>query len=99
MNTYKIPETPNTNNEPLMTVAQAVKLLSQATGLPPQPVGVLSKLGRDASMAARAMGRPTGMIPVVGQRWDSEKTYTLDVLKEVFRRNPITASYYAKVQS
>lgn len=88
MNT--IPETPNTNNEPLMTVVEAIQYLP---GLPALDRGTLSKLGRECSLAARAMRRPTGTVPVIGKAWPSEKSYTFDVLREVFRLNPATRDY------
>lgn len=91
MNT--IPEVPNTNNEPLFTVAQAVAQLQRDRGLPRLEIGVLMKLGKDCSLAARAMRRPTGMIAVTGQRWTSEKTYTTDVIREAFRLHPATRAY------
>lgn len=91
----KIPETPNTNNEPLLSVAQAYAHLVDA---PPADVALLRKLGHEANLAARAMRRPTGTVPVVGKPWPSEKSYTFDVLREVFRLNPATAPYMPKTK-
>lgn len=91
MNT--IPELPNVDNEPLMTVEQAVAYLP----LPfPLDRGTLSKLGKDCSLAARAMRRPTGVVPVIGKAWPTEKSYTFDVLREAFRLHPATRDYLPK---
>lgn len=94
MNT--IPELPNTDNEPMFTVAQTVAFLQQNHGLPHLELGVLMKLGKDCSLAARAMRRPTGSVAVTGQRWTSEKTYTRDVIREAFRLHPATRDYLPK---
>lgn len=98
MTTFKplIPETPNTNNETLTSVRQTVEWLRAHTGMPALDLATLSRLGKDCSLAARAMGRPTGETPVYGQRWSSEKTYTADVLREAFRLHPVTAPWYAQ---
>lgn len=82
-----------TGNEPQMTVAQAVQHLQ---GCPALGIGELSALGKDCSRVARIWGAPTGTVPVVGKRWPSEKSYTFDVLKEVFSRNPSTKAYMPK---
>lgn len=84
-----------TGDEPHMTVAQAVQHLQ---GCPALQLAELSQLGRDCSRVARIWGAPTGSVPVVGKRWPSEKSYTFDVLKEVFSRNPSTAAYMPKEQ-
>lgn len=88
-----IPVAPNTNNEPMMTVEQAVAFLKL-----PAPLGRgdLSKLGRECSMVARIHKRPTGQVEVFGQNWSHVKSYTYDVLKEVFRLNPATKDYLPK---
>lgn len=91
----QIPETPNTDNEPLWTVAQAVGFLNLPA---PLSIGDLSKLGKECSMVARIKFRPTGVVPVIGQRWPTEKSYTRDVLNEVFRLNPATRDYMPKEQ-
>lgn len=94
MNAFQIPETPNTNNEPLMTVADAVAALrQQRPDLPMLDVGTLSKLGRDCSLYARVKNRPTGVVQVVGKRWPTEKSYTYDTLREAFRLHPATRDY------
>lgn len=95
MNT--IPETPNTDNEILTTVEAAVTWLRQASGMPALDRATMSRLGKDCSLAARAMGRPTGVVPVYGKAWPSEKSYTADVLKEAFRLHPATREWLAKV--
>lgn len=98
-NAFQIPETPNTAGEPLMTVAQAAAALrTQRPDMPMLDIGTLSRLGKDCSLAARAMGRPTGTVPVVGKRWPSEKSYTFDVLREAFRLHPATRDYVTVVQ-
>lgn len=102
MNTqFQIPVAPNTNNEPLMSVAQAVGFLKHPSGEQLRvDVGTLSKLGRECSLYARLKNRPTGSIEVTGQRWTSEKTYTHDVIRAVFELNPATRDYVPKaVQS
>lgn len=94
MNAFQIPETTNTNNEPLMTVADAVAALRQRRpDLPVLDVGTLNKLGRDCSLVARTWLRPTGVVEVTGKRWSSEKSYTFDVIREAFSRNPATRDY------
>lgn len=90
-----IPETPNTENELTLTVAAAYGFLK---GAPAADMALLRKLGHEASLAARAMRRPTGVVPVVGKPWPSEKSYTFDVLREVFRLNPATAQYMPKTE-
>ncbi len=52
-----------------------------------------ARLGKECSMVARIHRRPTGTVEVVGEAWPTEKTYTHDVLREVFRLNPATAPY------
>lgn len=91
MNT--IPAIPNADNELTATVAEAHGFLP---GAPPADMALLRKLGHEASLAARAMRRPTGTKAVIGKPWPFEKTYTFDVLREVFRLNPATAPYVAK---
>lgn len=89
----KIPEFPNTNNEPLWTVEQAVGFLQ----LPwPLDRKTMAQLGRDCSLAARAMGRPTGVVMVYGKPWPTEKSYTRDVIREAFRLHPATRDYLPK---
>lgn len=89
----KIPETPNTEHELTLTVAAAYGFLVDA---PPADMTLLRKLGYEASLCARANRRPTGSVPVVGKPWPTEKSYTFDVLREVFRLNPATAPYMPK---
>lgn len=84
-----------TGDEPQMTVAQAVQHLQ---GCPVLGLEDLQKLGKECVTVARIWGAPTGSVPVVGKRWPSEKSYTFDVLKEVFSRNPSTAAYMPKEQ-
>lgn len=93
MTEFKIPEAPNTNNEPLQTVEEAALWLARTVAMPFPDRAALSKLGKDCSLAARAMGRPTGTRQVVGKPWPTEKTYTADVLNEAFRLNPTTQSW------
>lgn len=100
MNTLKIPEVPNTANEPLMTIEQAVNALrAQVPAMPMLERGTLSKLGKDCSLAARAMRRPTGVVQVFGKSWPTEKAYTFDVLREAFRLHPATRDWLAQVKS
>lgn len=94
--TFKIPEVPNTHNEPMQTIEQTVRWLVDKTGMPWPDRGTMSKLGKDCSLAARAMGRPTGVVDVVGKNWSTEKAYPADVLREGFRLHPYTAAWYAK---
>lgn len=84
-----------TGDELQMTVAQALQYLD---GKVPREFSLaeLSALGKDCSRVARIWGAPTGTVPVVGKRWPSEKSYTFDVLKEVFSRNPSTKAYMPK---
>ena len=82
-------------DEPQMTVAQALQHLQ---GCPRVSLGELQILGKEATLVAHIWGAPTGTVPVVGKRWPSEKSYTFDVLKEVFSRNPSTAAYMPKEQ-
>ncbi|NEK74946.1 MAG: hypothetical protein G3W63_19475 [Xanthomonas euvesicatoria] len=94
MSIYQIPETPNTANEPLMTVAQAVTALRQhRPDLPDLDIGTLNRLGRDCSLYARVKHRPTGVVEVVGKPWPTEKSYTFDTLREAFRLHPATRDY------
>ena len=100
MNGPQIHETPNTGNEQLWSIKQAVAHLRDANGNPPPLTrGDLSKLGRDCSMVARIWKRPTGSVPVVGESWTSEKSYTSDVLLEVFRIHPATKAYVSAKES
>jgi hypothetical protein len=94
MNGPQIPETPNTNNEPLWRVAVAAAYLNLPA---PLDRATLSKLGRDCSMVARIKRRPTGVESVQGQPWPTEKAYTRDVLEEVFRLHPATAEAMKRV--
>lgn len=91
----KIPGTPNINNEPAWTIEQAVSYLPLPS---PLPLATLSKLGKEASLAARAMRRPTGVVATPDKPWPTEKSYTRDVLAEVFRLNPATADVWAENQ-
>lgn len=94
MTAFQIPETPNTDNEPLMTVADAVAALrQQRPDLPPLDRGTLSKLGKDCSLYARVKKRPTGVVQVYGKNWPTEKAYTFDTLREAFRLHPATRDY------
>ena len=86
----RIPEIPNVGNEPLMTVEQAAATLPLPA---PLDRGTLCRLGKDCSLAARAMGRPTGVVAVYGKPWPTEKSYTFDVLREAFRLHPATRAY------
>lgn len=91
----QIPETPNTQNEPLWTVKQALEWLPTWETI---PRATLADLGRDCSRVARIWKRPTGVVPVIGQPWPSEKSYTSDVLREVFSRHPATRDAYKETQ-
>ena len=95
MSDFQIPETPNTNHEAMQTVEQAVSWLIARTGMPRPDRGTMSKLGKDCSLAARAMRRPTGVVKVYGKAWPSEKSYTSDVLGEAFRLHPYTRDWLA----
>lgn len=90
----QIPETPNTANETTYTVAQAVHALGLSLD-----IGTLGKLGKECSTVARSWGRPTGVVPVYGKRWPSEKSYTADVVQEVFRLNPATRDALAAIRA
>lgn len=90
---YKEPVVENTVNEQLWTVADASKWLPG----PQVGLDVLRTLGADASRCARIWKRPTGTKPTPHQPWPSEKTYPIDVLREVFRLNPATRDAYAQL--
>lgn len=75
---------------PMWTVEQATRGLK---GAPALGRGTLSKLGRECTLLAKLWGRPTGQVEVTGQNWTHVKSYTADVLKEVFRLNPATSPY------
>ena len=79
-----------TQTEQMLSVKQAVDFLKLPESL---DRGTLSKLGKECSMVARIHRRPTGTVEVFGEAWPTEKTYTHDVLREVFRLNPATAPY------
>lgn len=82
------------NNEPLITVAQAVAMLRQRRpDMPELDLPTLSRLGRDCSLAARVWNRPTGVVEVIGRPWPTEKSYTFDVIREAFRLHPATRDY------
>lgn len=79
-----------TQTEQMLSVKQAVAFLKLPA---PLDRATLSKLGKECSMVARIHRRPTGTVEVIGEAWPTEKTYTHDVLREVFRLNPATAPY------
>jgi len=79
-----------TQTEQMLSVKQAVGFLKLPA---PLDRNTLSKLGKECSMVARIHRRPTGTVEVFGEAWPTEKTYTHDVLREVFRLNPATAPY------
>lgn len=60
-----------------------------------QPVSLdlLRVLGRDCSMVCRIYKMDWVDKPTPGQPWPTERAYPLEVLKEVFSRNPKTAPY------
>lgn len=93
MTYYNKPKVENAANEQMWTVADASKWLPG----PAVQLDVLRTLGSDASRCARIWKRPTGTKPTPHQPWPSEKTYTLDVLREVFRLNPATREAYAQL--
>lgn len=82
--------TTQTENLLMSSVKQAVGFLKLPA---PLDRSTLSKLGKECSMVARIHRRPTGTVEVFGEAWPTEKTYTHDVLREVFRLNPATAPY------
>lgn len=90
MNAPQIPVAPNTQNELTWTVEKAASFLKLER---PLDRATLSRLGKDCSLVARVWKRPTGVVPVVGKAWPSEKSYTKDVLMEAFRRHPVTRDY------
>lgn len=73
------------------TVAEAARFL---VGLPaPLTTADLGKLGKDCSMVCRIRNlqwtiRPTPLAP-----WPSERAYSVAVIQEVFKTNPMTAPY------
>ncbi|WHB31221.1 hypothetical protein [Xanthomonas phage NEB7] len=81
--------------EPMWTVEQAAQWLPGVT----LDRGTLSRLGKDCSLVVRIWKRPTGVVPVVGKAWSSEKSYTRDVLIEAFSRHPATRAAMVGVQS
>ena len=86
--------------EPLLTVAQAVQVLRQRRpDMPELSTATLQQLGKDCTLVAGIYRRPTGKVDVVGKRWPSEKSYTFDVIREAFTRNPATKAYVPEVQS
>lgn len=99
MAAVQIPEVPNTNNEPLQTVEAAVQWLATTVGMPLPDRATLSKLGRDCSLCARSRRRPTGVVAVIGKPWPTEKSYTADVMREVFGLHPYTRDWLDKVTS
>lgn len=83
-----------TNDTPtLWTVEQAVSYLPLPA---PLERTTLSKLGRDCAMLSRIWGHPIGQVEVFGKSWSHEKSYTRDVLQEVFSRHPATQAYVPK---
>lgn len=96
MNTQTQPQ----QTEPLLTVAQAVQVLRQRRpDMPELSLATLSQLGKDCTLCANVWRRPTGKVDVVGKNWPSEKSYTFDVIREAFARNPATKAYVPEVQS
>lgn len=90
-----------TNDHPIMlTVAQAVQVLrARRPDMPELSMATLQQLGKDCTLCANVWRRPTGKVDVVGKRWPSEKSYTFDVIREAFTRNPATKAYVPEVQS
>lgn len=81
----------NAAHELMWTVEQAARFLD----LPAEATSraTLAALGRDCTLLARVWNRPTGVAQVTGKPWPTEKTYTRDVIQEVFRRHPATAPH------
>lgn len=80
----------------LWTVEQAVNYLPLPA---PLERATLSKLGRDCAMLSRIWGHPIGQVEVFGKSWSHEKSYTSDVLQEVFSRHPATSAYVPKKEA
>lgn len=80
----------------LYTVEEASRWL---TCDQPIPLPLLQKLGKDCSMVSRIWKAPTGVKPTPDKPWPQEKTYTAEVIKEVFGKNPATRDHLPQVAS
>jgi hypothetical protein len=85
------PNTPEpTPDLTMFTVEEASRWL---TCPQPVPMALLQRLGKDCSMVSCLHKQPTGSKPTPEKRWPSERTYTADVIRLVFKTCPDTAPY------
>jgi hypothetical protein len=61
----------------------------------PQPVDlkILQQLGKDASLYCRINAVVWKDKPVIGQRWPSERAYTMETICEVFKLHPAVRDF------
>lgn len=79
-----------TETPKLYTVEEASRWLTCAQ---PLPLPLLQKLGKDCSLVTRIWKTPTGYKPTPDKPWPQEKTYTAEVIREVFGSNPDTRNF------
>lgn len=85
MTTETAPATPK-----MYTVEEASRWL---TCPQPAPLPLLQKLGKDCSLVSRIWKIATGVKPTPDKPWPQEKTYTVEVIREVFGSNPDTRNF------
>lgn len=78
----------------LYTVEEASRWL---TCQQPIPLSLLQKLGKDCSLVSRIWKIDTGVKPTPDKSWPQEKTYTAEVIREVFGSNPDTREFLPKL--
>lgn len=72
------------------TVEEASRFLTCAQ---PVDLRILQQLGKDASTYCRINGIVWKDKPVVGKRWPTERAYTMETIREVFRLHPDVRNY------
>lgn len=80
------------------TVAEALQSLRAAVpNTAPVQRGALIQLGKDCAAVCRARKIAPEQREVFGKDWRFEKAYPVDVLEEVFSRNPATREAFARM--